>query len=84
MGLTAAACTRSFRLLTLALSSIGEERRLFPASDAKQTFREGSRLISQRDSVKDFAKARIAPERVKDWVDRHLQRKPVGFLRHFR
>src|SRR5207237_7081635 len=41
-------------------------------------------LIFQCDSVKDFAKAPIAPEWVKRWIHAHLQRKPVGFLRHFR
>src|SRR5205085_9700162 len=41
-------------------------------------------LIFQCDSVKDFAKAPIAPEWVKHWIHAHLQRKPVGFLRHFR
>src|SRR5205823_2848298 len=38
---------------------------------------ESFALIFQRHSVKDFAKARIAPERVKDWVHAHLQRAIV-------
>ena len=32
------------------------------------------RSLFQRESGKNFAKARIASERIKDWVHAHLQR----------
>jgi hypothetical protein len=37
-----------------------------------------------KDFLNQRFKARIAPERIKDWVHAHSQRKPVGLLRHFR
>ena len=40
-----------------------------------------SRLIFRRDSVKNFAKTRIAPERIEDRVYFDLEREPIALLR---